>query len=296
MNDYILEVCVDSAESALAAAKGGASRLELCQNLVIGGTTPGSKLFEVIRRQTTIPIHALIRPRFGDFCYTPYELEEIREEVAMYRELGAEGVVVGVLKEDGTMNMAAMEQLMEAADGMSVTLHRAFDVCRDPKEALEQAVLLGMNTILTSGQQNSAVKGAELLAELQRQAAGRIRIQAGGGICADAIRELAKQPCIIIGRCASEFLKDKSNVINIYVCADKEDRIKRIMKLFSLTREAAEVMLEETDKQRAEYYYKNTGKTWGDVNNYHMILNTSDLGIENCADILMRYFEMKDYI
>ena len=95
MNDYILEVCVDSAESALAAAKGGASRLELCQNLVIGGTTPGSKLFEVIRRQTTIPIHALIRPRFGDFCYTPYELEEIREEVAMYRELGAEGVVVG---------------------------------------------------------------------------------------------------------------------------------------------------------------------------------------------------------
>ena len=105
---------------------------------------------------------------------------------------------------------------------------------------------------------------------------------------ADAIRELAKQPGIIIGRCASEFLKDKSNVINIYVCADKEDRIKRIMKLFSLTREAAEVMLEETDKQRAEYYYKNTGKTWGDVNNYHMILNTSDLGIENCADILMR--------
>ena len=88
------------------------------------------------------------------------------------------------------MNMSAMEQLMEAADGMSVTLHRAFDVCRDPKEALEQAVSLGMNTILTSGQQNSAVKGAELLAELQRQAAGRIRIQAGGGICADAIREL----------------------------------------------------------------------------------------------------------
>ena len=79
-------------------------------------------------------------------------------------------------------------------------------------------------------------------------------------------------------------------------CVDIEDRINRIMKLFSLTREAAEVMLEETDKQRAEYYYKNTGKTWGDVNNYHMILNTSDLGIENCADILMRYFEMKDYI
>ena len=88
------------------------------------------------------------------------------------------------------MNMTAMEQLMEAANGMSVTLHRAFDVCRDPKEALEQAVSLGINTILTSGQQNSAAKGAGLLAELQRQAAGRIRIQAGGGICADAILEL----------------------------------------------------------------------------------------------------------
>ena len=109
MNDYILEVCVDSAESALAAAKGGASRLELCQNLVIGGTTPGSKLFEVIRRQTTIPIHALIRPRFGDFCYTPYELEEIREEVAMYHELGAEGVVIGRIY-DGTEKKTALFQ------------------------------------------------------------------------------------------------------------------------------------------------------------------------------------------
>ena len=185
MNDYILEVCVDSAESALAAAKGGASRLELCQNLVIGGTTPGSKLFEVIRRQTTIPIHALIRPRFGDFCYTPYELEEIREEVAMYRELGAEGVVVGVLKEDGTMNMAAMEQLMEAADGMSVTLHRAFDVCRDPKEALEQAVSLGMNTILTSGQQNSAVKGAPALQKASLGHKGSWRLSKNDGMQLD---------------------------------------------------------------------------------------------------------------
>ena len=228
MNDYILEVCVDSAESALAAAKGGASRLELCQNLVIGGTTPGSKLFEVIRRQTTIPIHALIRPRFGDFCYTPYELEEIREEVAMYRELGAEGVEVGVLKEDGTMNMAAMEQLMEAADGMSVTLHRAFDVCRDPKEALEQAVSLGMNTILTSGQQNSAVKGAELLAELQRQAAGRIRIQAGGGICADAIRELAKYTDEMLNRFINLAISYNINIITGSMPLIKDDGLYNV--------------------------------------------------------------------
>ena len=113
---------------------------------------------------------------------------------------------------------------------------------------------------------------------------------------ADAIRELAKQPCIIIGRCASEFLKDKSNVINIYVFADKEDRIKRIMELESLDREAAQKKVEDTDKERAAYYYENTGKTWDDVNDYHMILDTSELGVDNCANILMQYFERLEYI
>ena len=198
MNDYILEVCVDSAESALAAAKGGASRLELCQNLVIGGTTPSPKLFEVIRRQTTIPIHALIRPRFGDFCYTPYELEEIREEVAMYRELGAEGVVVGVLKEDGTMNMEAMEQLMEAADGMSVTLHRAFDMTRDPFAAMEDAIRLGCKTILTSGQQKDPLTGAELLRELFEKADDRIDIMAGCGVKKWNIQEIHDKTGIVV--------------------------------------------------------------------------------------------------
>ena len=190
MNPKTLEVCVDSVESALAAERGGADRLELCQNLVIGGTTPSCKLFETIRKYSKIPIHVLLRPRFGDFCYTQFEFEMLCAEAAMYRELGAEGVVIGMLLPDGTLDIQRMEKLMETTEGMSVTLHRVFDVCRDPKTTLEQAVKLGIHTILTSGQQNSAVKGAELLAELQRQAAGRIRIQAGGGICADAIREL----------------------------------------------------------------------------------------------------------
>lgn len=112
----------------------------------------------------------------------------------------------------------------------------------------------------------------------------------------EAIRELAKKPCIILGRCASEILKNQSNVINIYVSADKAFRVHRIMELFNISEIESEILLEETDKQRAAYYFANTGKTWGDVANYHIILNTSDLGIENCADILMRYFEMKDYI
>lgn len=105
------------------------------------------------------------------------------------------------------------------------------------------------------------------------------------------IKELAKQSCIILGRCASEILKDQANVFNIYVCADKEDRIRRIMKKESFSYEEAKAMLEKNDRERADYYYEHTGKVWGDVNNYHMILDTSRLGAENCADILLKYFE-----
>lgn len=113
---------------------------------------------------------------------------------------------------------------------------------------------------------------------------------------AEAIRELASQPCIILGRCASDILKDKLNVLNIFVCADKEDRIHRIMGLEDLTYEDAKAKVEHTDKERSEYYYEHTGKTWGDVNDYHMILDTTELGVENCANILMQYFEKLEYI
>ena len=193
MKKYILESCVDSVESALAAAKGGADRLELCANLIIGGTTPSPALFEEIRKVSTIRMHALIRPRFGDFCYTDYEFAIIRREVAMYREMGAEGVVIGCLNPDGSLNMEQMETLMKEAGGMSVTLHRAFDVCRDPFEALDQAKKLGIHTILTSGQKNSASAGRELLKELTERAGDGIDIMAGGGVNAQVIRELA--PC-----------------------------------------------------------------------------------------------------
>lgn len=112
----------------------------------------------------------------------------------------------------------------------------------------------------------------------------------------EVIRQLAEQPCIILGRCASEILKDKKNAFNIYVCADKEDRIHRIMQLESLDYEQAKSEIEETDRERSSYYHEHTGKAWGDVNNYHMIMNTSDLGLENCADILIKYFERKELI
>ena len=113
---------------------------------------------------------------------------------------------------------------------------------------------------------------------------------------AEAIRGLAGSPCIILGRWASDILRDRLNVLNIFVCADKEDRIHRIMALESLTYEEAADKVESTDKERAAYYYTHTGKSWGDVNDYHMILDTSELGVENCADILMHYFEKLEYI
>lgn len=190
MTDFILEACVDSVESALAAARGGASRLELCGSLVIGGTTPNPWLFQEIRKHTDIRIHVLIRPRFGDFCYTNEEFVLIREAVKEFRKLGAEGVVIGCLKPDGTMNMEQMKILMEEAEGMSVTLHRAFDVCADPYETMEQAISLGIDTILTSGQKNVCTLGTDLLRDLVEKSAGRIKIQVGSGVNAAVIREI----------------------------------------------------------------------------------------------------------
>ncbi len=110
------------------------------------------------------------------------------------------------------------------------------------------------------------------------------------------IKELAKQPCIILGRCASEILEDQVNVFNVYICADKEDRIRRIMKKENLSYDAAKELLEKNDRERSEYYFENTDKVWGDVSNYHMILDTTALGIENCADILIKYFERIEVI
>lgn len=190
MKDFILEACVDSVESALAAERGGANRLELCSNLIIGGTTPSRWLYEEIRKASSIKIHALIRPRFGDFCYTDSEFEIIRKEVIMFRELGADGVVIGILKPDGTLHMEQMERLMEAAGDLSVTLHRAFDVCRDPYQTFAEAKALGIRTILTSGQKEHCLAGKELLKELVAMEKDEITVQVGAGVDAEVIREL----------------------------------------------------------------------------------------------------------
>lgn len=187
---YILEACVDSVESALEAQAGGADRLELCGNLIIGGTTPSPCMFEQLREVSDICTHILIRPRFGDFCYTDHEFQIMLKEVQLFRERNADGIVIGILKPDGTLDIERMKRLMEAAGDLSVTLHRAFDVCADPVAAMEQAKELGIHTILTSGQKNHCLDGRDLLKELVNLENGRITIQAGGGVDAEVIRKL----------------------------------------------------------------------------------------------------------
>ena len=190
MTSFLLECCVDSVESACNAVQGGADRLELCSGLVIGGITPTLSLYEQIRLHTDLPIHTLIRPRFGDFLYSPEELSVMEREIRSFRRAGAQGVVIGCLTADGALDLEAMKRLLNAADGMSVTLHRAFDMCRDPFEALDQAKELGIRTILTSGQADVCIHAIPLLSRLCGQAGDSLTILAGAGSNEEAVRLL----------------------------------------------------------------------------------------------------------
>ena len=190
MVKYLIEVCVDSMESVREAVRGGADRLELCANLIIGGTTPSPHL---IREAAAlgVPVNVLIRPRFGDFLFTQDEKREQLESIAQLKALGAHGAVVGALLPDGSLDTEFLKACREAAQGLHLTLHRAFDVCRDPMEALEQAIEIGFDTILTSGQKAAAAQGAQLLAQLTAAAGERITIMPGSGVNAGNIRMLA---------------------------------------------------------------------------------------------------------
>ena len=188
--DYILECCVDSVESAVAAAEGGADRLELCAALIIGGISPGIGLFEQVRTSCDLPVRVLLRPRFGDFLYTDHEFEIIRREVELFKNAGADGVVIGCLTPDGSLDMTKMSRLIQTAGTLKITLHRAFDVCADPIKTYNQAAELGIDTILTSGQEKDCLAGMPLLIELcklQEEANGP-RIMAGAGVNPEVIR------------------------------------------------------------------------------------------------------------
>lgn len=209
---YTLECCVDSVESAICAKEGGADRLELCANLVIGGTTPTLALYEEIRKAVDIPIHALIRPRFGDFLYTAHEAAIICREIHAFCNAGAQGVVIGSLKPDGSLNAEQMKRFIEFADGMSVTLHRAFDMCRDPFAELELAKELGVNTILTSGQASSCLDGLARMKELVTAAGDDITILAGAGINEKAVGILLRETPLTAFHMSGKTVKDSGMI------------------------------------------------------------------------------------
>ena len=196
--DFKFEVCANGVESCLAAQEGGADRVELCAGIPEGGTTPSYGEIKVARRQlTTTRLHVIIRPRGGDFLYTPLEMERMEEDIRICRVLGVDGVVIGCLTAEGEVAMEANRRLVECAKGsgtdtkpMLVTFHRAFDRTSHPLQALEDIIALGCDRILTSGQQPKAVEGIDLLAKLQAQAAGRIQILAGCGVNEQNIRTI----------------------------------------------------------------------------------------------------------
>lgn len=190
---FNLEVCVDTAESAIIAEKSGATRLELCSNLIIGGTTPSIDLLDIVKKNVNIPIHVIIRPRFGDFCYSELEFEEIKRNVISMKEHGADGVVIGILNPDGSLDKERLKILIELAKPLHITLHRAFDVCNDPFRALQDAKDLGMDTILTSGQKQTVLEGAKLISQLIKVADNEIDIMLGSGVGSDTIIELIEK-------------------------------------------------------------------------------------------------------
>lgn len=189
-----IEICANSVESAVKAQEGGAYRVELCAGIPEGGTTPSFGDIRMARQllQET-KLHVIIRPRGGDFLYSHLELEIMLHDIKVAKQLGADGVVFGCLTADGNVDIAAMKMLMNAVGDMNVTFHRAFDMCKNPKEALEQIIELGCTRILTSGQEENALAGIPLLKELVEQANGRIIIMPGCGVNPNNILQIAEE-------------------------------------------------------------------------------------------------------
>lgn len=186
-----VEVCAYSLESCLNAQQAGANRVELCGGLGEGGTTPSAGLIAAVREHISIGLYVMIRPRGGDFVYDESELDVMRRDIDVARTLGADGVVLGVLLPDGTVDIARTRALVEYAQPMGVTFHRAFDLTPDALQALEDVIETGADRILTSGQKATAAQATTLLTQLAQRAGHRIEIMAGSGVSAENARGLA---------------------------------------------------------------------------------------------------------
>ncbi len=190
---FTIEIASSDFLTTAAAVQGGADRIELCANLVEGGTTPSYGHIRQCREAFDISICPIIRPRGGDFMYSYAEFDIMKQDIRICRELLCDGVVIGLLQIDGSLDLERIKRLVEWAYPMQVVFHRAFDRCRDPFEAMEQLIGLGVERILTSGQQPTAPEGVELIRQLQEKADGRITIMPGSGVVPDNVRWLAEE-------------------------------------------------------------------------------------------------------
>ena len=182
MRETIFEICVEGIDGLIAAQQAGADRVELCASLVEGGITPSFGTIREALRLATVPFHVIVRPRGGDFLYSEAEYASMLADVEALRDVGVAGVVFGCLAADGTIHETRMAELTRRAGTLAVTCHRAFDMTHDPAEALEALIRCGVGRVLTSGQRDTAVEGAPLLANLVKQAAGRIVILGCGAL------------------------------------------------------------------------------------------------------------------
>ena len=189
----VLEICVDSVESAIASQAGGAQRVELCSDLNEGGITPSDGLIQAVRKHVGIDVFVMVRPRGGDSFYTSYEFDVMKADVTRMKELGADGIVIGMLNQDGLVDVQRTRQLVELASPMQVTFHRAFDMSADLDQSLERVIETGAHRILTSGGVQTVSQGAERVTQLIHAANGRIRIMVGGGIRQENIRKIAQR-------------------------------------------------------------------------------------------------------
>ncbi len=189
-SEFTLEICANSVESALMAQKGGAQRIELCDNIHEGGTTPSYGAILQAKQKLNIDINIIIRPRGGDFLYSNDEFEIMKTDIEFAKKIGIDGVVFGILKTDGSVDVDRTKDLVNLAKPMSVTFHRAFDITNNPYQALEDIIACDCNRLLTSGQKNKAFDGIDLIRDLIEKARNRISIMPGSGINENNIQEI----------------------------------------------------------------------------------------------------------
>ncbi|MCC1482978.1 copper homeostasis protein CutC [Winogradskyella immobilis] len=225
----LLEVCANSYQSAINAQKAGAHRIELCQELSVGGVTPSYGLLKQVIKKLNIPVFVLIRPRSGHFVYTDIEFEIMKMNIQTCKEIGCTGIVSGVLRGDKTIDIKRTKELVELSRPLPFTFHRAFDEVVNPKEALEDLIDLGVERVLTSGQETSAEKGIELLKELNCIANNRIILLAGGGINSENARKFKDLALKEIHASASTVREKEESLFSIELSYSDPEKIKSII-------------------------------------------------------------------